>query len=44
VAMEKKVLVAKKTGSADKRTTTKSKLGTVKTAPMVVTVLRIGPY
>jgi hypothetical protein len=38
--MEKKVLAAKKTGSAAKRNTTTSKLGTVKVAPKVVTAFR----
>jgi hypothetical protein len=44
VAVEKKVLVAKKTGPVAKGNTTKSKLGTVKTAPKVVTALRVGPF
>jgi hypothetical protein len=42
VAMEKKVLAAKKTGPVAKGNTTKSKLGTVKVAPKVVTAFRPG--
>ncbi len=41
VAMEKKVLAGKKTGPVVKGSTTKSKLGTVKPAPKVITALRI---
>jgi hypothetical protein len=40
VAMEKKVLAGKKTGTVVKGSTT-SKLGTVKVAPKVITALRI---
>jgi hypothetical protein len=39
--MEKKVLAAKKTGPKAKGNTTKSKLGTVKPAPKVITAMRI---
>ena len=41
MAMEKKVLAGKKTGPVVKGSTTKSKLGTVKPAPKVITALRI---
>jgi len=40
VAMEKKVLAGKKTGPVVKGST-KSKLGTVKVAPKVITAMRI---
>ena len=42
VAMEKKVLVAKKTGPVVQGNAAKSKLGTVKVAPKVVTALKVG--
>ena len=45
VAMEKKVLSAgKKTGPVAKGSTTKSKLGTVKPAPKVITALKWGNF
>jgi hypothetical protein len=40
VAMEKKVLAGKKTAPV-KGSTTKSKLGTVKPAPKVITALKV---
>jgi hypothetical protein len=41
VALEKKVLAGKKTAPVVKSSTTKSKLGTVKPAPKVITAMRI---
>ena len=40
--MEKKVLGAKKTGPVAKGNATKSKLGSVKPAPKVITALKVG--
>jgi hypothetical protein len=42
VAMEKKVLVAKKTGPVVQGNATKSKLSTVTPAPKVITALKVG--